>query len=118
MFVFNLNSVVFSAISRWPDWVNGGFELFGGIAIWLSVVALYKAKRFEGVSLLHWSVFALWGFWNLFFYSHLNQIVSLIAGINVVVANVVWLALAVYYKRKAERKQEERHVSKRFPTTP
>lgn len=83
-----------------PDQVNGLFECFGGVFIYLSVAKLSKEKKVRGVSWLHAGFFALWGYWNLFYYPHLEQWVSFVGGILVVLMNTVWLGQLVYYTRK------------------
>ena len=84
----------------WQDIVNGSFELFGAFAIFISVRALYKAKKVLGVSPLTFSFFAAWGLWNLFYYPHLGQMFSFLGGIAVVVMNIIWVTLAIYYIKK------------------
>lgn len=81
-----------------PDLINGTFELGGGIVLWLNVRRLLRDKLVRGV---HWGPFAfffLWGLWNLFYYHHLHQYASWVAGMLVPLANGAWLALAFYYK--------------------
>lgn len=82
----------------WQDLVNGLFEGGAGILLWWNVVRIVKDKKLRGVSLVPTAVFTAWGFWNLYYYPHLGQILSFFAGISVVVANTTWVALAVYYK--------------------
>jgi hypothetical protein len=37
------------------------------------------------------------GFWNLFYYPHLDQWLSFAGGVLIVLANTVWIAMAVHY---------------------
>jgi hypothetical protein len=83
-----------------PDVFNALFEGVGGAMLWLNVRALYRAKRFAGVSVAPTSFFAAWGLWNLFYYPHLGQWWSFWGGVNICVANLVWLAQMVYYSRR------------------
>jgi hypothetical protein len=84
----------------WQDVINGMFESFGGFFILFSCIKLFKQKKVRGVSLVHISYFTLWGFWNPYYYSHLQQWTSLFGGSFVVVVNLLWLILLFYYIRK------------------
>ena len=86
-----------------PDLANGCFEGVAGFMLWFNSRKLYKDKQLKGVHIFPTAFFALWGYWNLFYYPHLNQWVSFAMGINVVLANTVWVALAIYYKKKEKR---------------
>jgi hypothetical protein len=88
----------------WPDVVNGLFEMLSGFFLWNNVRILLKHKSVKGVSILTTSVFALWGYWNLFYYPHLNQWMSFFGGINVVLANTAWVILAIKYSQ-ADKKE-------------
>jgi hypothetical protein len=82
------------------DLVNGLFECCSGFFCWINIFKLIKDKELKGVSWIPLSFFTLWGFWNLFYYPSLNQTLSFIGGISIVIANVVWLSLVFYYKKK------------------
>lgn len=84
----------------WIDWVNGGFEIIGGLMTWLNVFVLYKHKRFAGVHIQTVIFFTVWGAWNLFYYPQLDQTVSFIGGVTVFTANLTWVTLAIYYSRR------------------
>ena len=80
------------------DAVNGAFEALGGFAILLSIIRLYRDKKVMG---FHWgqlSFFTAWGLWNLYYYPHLGQWLSLAGGIGVCSANCIYLAMIFYYK--------------------
>lgn len=83
-----------------PDVFNGFFEFAGSIMVWNNVDRLYKDKKVKGVSIATTGFFTSWGLWNLFYYSNLNQWCSLIGGISLAVANVVWFSQMIYYRRK------------------
>ena len=85
-----------------PDLINGLFEAFGGILLCINIYRLLKDKRVQGVSLVPVSFFTLWGCLNLFYYPHLNQWISFMGGILVVLANTTWILMAIYYKKKGE----------------
>ena len=81
------------------DVINGIFEMSGGLFLWLSVHHLYKAKCVKGVSKLAFAFFAAWGYWNLFYYPSLGQIISLIGASSCTLANTVWIILAWRYRK-------------------
>lgn len=83
-----------------PDIINGLFELFGAAFIGLSIKKLAKDKQVHGVSWIHAAFFAAWGYWNLYYYPHLDQYASFVGGIGVVAANTIWLAQLIYYSNK------------------
>jgi hypothetical protein len=84
-----------------PDIINGSFEIGMTLTISRSVYRLYKEKRVKGWS--SWAVLwpTAWGFWNLYYYPHLNQPFSFIGGLFVVTVNSTWLALAFKYRKAA-----------------
>ena len=82
------------------DIINGIFELGGGILIFINCFKLHKDKEVKGVSVSVTAFFTVWGFWNLRYYSCLDQWVSFAGGILLVAANSVWVIMAVYYSRK------------------
>lgn len=85
------------------DLINGTFELLGAPFILMSIIKLHKEKRVRGVSWIHVTFFSSWGFWNLYYYPHLNQWVSFFGGLALVLTNTFWLGQIIYYLRK-ERK--------------
>ena len=81
----------------WPDFVNGAFETAGGFFICLSIRNLHRAKVVRGVSWVHVAFFSSWGYWNLFFYPHLDQWLSFWGGAFLVAANTAWLLQIAFY---------------------
>lgn len=82
------------------DQVNAIISVIGSGFLWANVYSLYKEKEVKGV---HWgsvAFFTALGFWNLFFYSTLHQWYSMVAGVSGVVANIVWLGMAVWLRAK------------------
>lgn len=80
------------------DVVNGLFEVFGAVGTWANAYKLYVDKKVMGV---FWGMFAfitLWGIWNLFYYSGLNQPLSFYGGILLTSGNAYWLWLAYLYR--------------------
>ena len=84
----------------WQDVVNGVFEGLAGFLLWNNVRILFHQKIVKGVSIFTTAMFALWGYWNLYYYPHLNQTASFIGGVLVVFANTVWVILAIRYSRR------------------
>ena len=86
-----------------PDLINGIFEMFGGAFILLSCIKLYKEKKVRGVSWIHVGFFACWGYWNLYYYPSLGQILSFIGGIGIVVTNTALVIQMLYYIRREKK---------------
>ena len=84
----------------WQDSINGLFELLGGVFITLSCIKLYEDKKVRGVSFIHIAYFTAWGYWNIEYYSNLEQWVSFAGSIAVTGINTVWLAMLIWYIRK------------------
>ena len=79
-----------------PDLVNGLFEFGGAAMLYLNVRALWRDRIIAGV---HWGpvvFWTTWGFWNLFYYPHLDQWWSFAGGVAVVAMNTAWLVLLVW----------------------
>jgi uncharacterized membrane protein YfcA len=83
-----------------PDLINGCFEILGAPFVCLSIIKLLKDKKVRGVSWKHITFFTSWGFWNLFYYPHLNQWCSFLGGLGIVITNLIWLGLILHYLRK------------------
>lgn len=87
----------------WQDAVNGVFEFMGAPMVLMSIIKLHRDKKVRGVSLFPVVFFSSWGYWNLYYYSHLNQVCSWIGGMCLVVMNTVWMVQLFYYIRKEKR---------------
>lgn len=84
----------------WQDAANGSFELLAGVFILLHCRRLYKDKVVRGTSWIATAFFFMWGLWNLYYYPHLNQWLSFVGGLGIVVANSLWLGMMLYYIRR------------------
>ena len=82
------------------DIINGLFEISGGFFLWLNVYKLWKDKEVKGVSIISFSLFMLWGYWNLYYYPSLGQWASFVGGLVVVSGNTAWVVLAMKYRKK------------------
>jgi hypothetical protein len=87
----------------WQDLVNGGFEIFAGLFVLDHCRKLYKDKIVRGVSFIAVVFFTSWGFWNMYYYRHLEQIISFFGGLGVVSANCLWVGMMLYYMRKEKQ---------------
>ena len=84
-------------IDRW-DLINACFEIFGGLIAWLNVRVLLRDKEVRGVAISPTAVFTTWGVWNLAYYPHLHQNISVIGAGIVTLANATWVAMAWWYR--------------------
>lgn len=90
-----------------PDLINGIFESIGSLFILLSILKLHRDKLVKGVSWIHVGFFATWGYWNLYYYPHLEQWVSFWGGVGIVITNTIWSVQLVYYTIAAEPDEGE-----------
>jgi hypothetical protein len=82
-----------------PDLINGLFELSGSLVLWRNVFALRRDREVKGIHVSTTLFFFWWGIWNLWYYPHLGQWFSFLGGLSIVIANAVWVGLALYYRR-------------------
>ena len=73
-----------------PDLINGSFEIGGFLVTCLSIKKLHHDRLVRGVSFWQVLFFASWGYWNLFYYPHLEQWASTTAAALLALANTVW----------------------------
>jgi uncharacterized membrane protein YfcA len=83
------------------DIINGLFEVFASLFIFLNICKLYKDKQVKGVSIISVIFFTLWSIWNLWFYPSLEQWWSFIGGIGVMITNTFWVCQMVYYRKNS-----------------
>ena len=81
------------------DSVNGLFEMSGGFFVLLNVLKLHHDKLVKGVNPIAVSFFAIWGYWNLYYYAAISQTYSLFGSASVAIMNTVWLCQLAYYSR-------------------
>lgn len=82
-----------------PDIVNGCFEALGAASIWMHVRAIIRDKKSRGVSGFATAFFTGWGFWNLYYYPHLEQWFSFVGGLAIVSGNGIWLYFMWRYRK-------------------
>jgi hypothetical protein len=92
------------------DYINGIFETAGSLFILMSIAKLRREKMVKGVDWKHIAFFTIWGFWNMYYYPSLNQLMSFYGGIAIVVTNAVWVCMMIYYNK---RQKEGRYGKKR-----
>ena len=85
------------------DFINGMFELASGLFCTINIFKLVKDKTIKGISWIPTFFFSIWAIWNLYYYSSLNQPISVIGGVGIFIANAVWLFLVFYYKSKGNK---------------
>ena len=93
------------------DFINFIFEISGGFFVLLSILATHKAKKIEGVSILMVLFFTSWGYWNLYYYPSLGQLLSGLGAASVALANTFWLCQIMYYKRRIQQTSNKEVVS-------
>ena len=86
------------------DFTNGMFEILGGLMILNHCRVVIKDKAVAGVSVLSTAFFTSWGFWNLYYYPSLDQWWSFAGGIAIAAANLLWVALLIKYRARANLK--------------
>lgn len=89
---------MFQAIDK--DAINGGFELSAGFFVLNHCRVLYLHKETRGVSMLSVIFFTVWGLWNPWYYSALNQPLSFYGGLFVVAANALYVGMMFSYRRR------------------
>lgn len=86
-----------------PDALNAAFELVGALLIVLNIRRVLRDRMVRGVDWRVTAFFSAWGLWNIFYYPHLGQWLSFIAGLLLVSANTTWVLLMLHFIRKEER---------------
>lgn len=82
-----------------PDLVNAAFEVVGGLMQLWNCRRLYRDREIAGVNWQVTAFFAGWGLWNLFFYPFVGAWLSMLGGVTIVVANVLWVAMALHFMK-------------------
>lgn len=83
-----------------PDLLNAIFEVAGSVAVWMNCLSIIKDKGYAGTRLPMMFFFTSWGFWNLYYYSHLMQWFSLYASLLLTTGNCAVVATMIYFGRK------------------
>ena len=83
----------------WQDVVNASFEVGAGLAVVANTLQLARDRIVKGT---HWAAFAfftVWGYWNVYYYPHLDQWLSLVGGVLVALLNTFFFGLLLYFSR-------------------
>lgn len=86
-----------------PEHVVAMFELVSSLMIALSMRRLWIDKMVRGVSPWPIGFFALWGYWNVYWYWYIDAMWAWSAGLCVVSINTLWAAQIVYYLHRERR---------------
>jgi hypothetical protein len=94
------------------DVINALFQLGGAIAAWKNVQMIWKERQVKGVFWPLTIYYAVWGLWNLVFFSHLAQWWSLASGTLLVSGNLVWSGIALAHHRTKRRQAKNLSIHK------
>jgi len=75
------------------DKINSFFELIAFLFILLNCYRLIKDGQLKGISKVSCSFFFVWSFFNLYYYSGINQFYSFISSLLVFISNFVYIVL-------------------------
>lgn len=95
--------VTISLPANWPDIINGLFEASGTLSVINHTRVLWRSRQAHGVSMLSILVFTSWGSWNLYYYPHLGQTMSFLAGVSIMLAEIVWMGSVAWLRWFAGR---------------
>lgn len=87
-----------------PDLVNASFEVAAVAFTVLNIRRALSDRSVRGVDPRAACFFTLWGVWNLFYYPHLGQALSFVAGVALVSVNSVYLGLLVLFDTSERRR--------------
>ena len=82
------------------DFINAAFEVSGALLTWMNVRRVWQDRGYAGIYAPAILLFTSWGFWNLYYYAHLQQWWSVMATVVMVTANCAWLGSMVYFGKK------------------
>ena len=86
-----------------PDLINGTFESVGALMQLMNCRQIYRDKGHAGLWVPAWFFFTAWGYFNLYYYPHLDQWLSFSGGVALVLTNSLWVGMALYYGPKGEK---------------
>ena len=84
------------------DLINGALEAVGAFFVMMDVMRLRRDKVVHGVYWPGRAFFMLWGVWNLYFYPYYEAYASFVGGVMLVLANLIWVALAIKYRGESK----------------
>lgn len=83
-----------------PDLVNAAFNVAATGFTLNNVRVILKDRMLAGFSVLTNFFFFGWTIWNLFFYSHLHQWYSFGGGVLLLLADIWYIGLILYYRKE------------------
>lgn len=83
-----------------PDIINCCFEIVGAVLVMNHCRVMLHDRAVKGVSIVSTILFTLWGVWNLKYYSGLQQWYSLGGSVLLMLVNVMWVGMMLYYRSK------------------
>lgn len=92
----------------YADLINGLYEVAAGFFLLLSCIRLYKDKEIKGWSIITTIFFTTWAYWNIYFYFHLTQKISVIGALFVALFNSIWTGMAIFYTLENKRKKKKK----------
>jgi len=81
------------------DLINALFEFCATLFVLNNCRVVLKHKFVSGVSVVSCAFFMLWGLWNVYYYPTLGQVYSFYCGVAVLVSNIIYVGLLIYYTR-------------------
>lgn len=86
-------------MTAWPDIINGTFEALASLMVLNHCRVLLKDRTVAGVSIASTIFFTLWGIWNIWYYPQLGQFWSMVGGVLVTLANLIYVALLIKFSK-------------------
>ncbi len=84
----------------WFDITNGFFVIMGSIAIWFDVRQIIIDQGSAGIHPNVMAFFTMWSIWDIYYYIHIDQWVSLISQIPLTLGTLAWFLLMLFYNKK------------------
>ena len=79
------------------DIINASFEFFATWFVLNNCWVVIADAKVAGVSILSTAFFMSWGGWNIYYYPSLGQKFSFYCGIGVLLSNILYVCLLIYY---------------------
>lgn len=80
------------------DVINSTFEFGGAVMCLQNCRRLWRDRRVAGVDWRTIGFFAAWGWWNLIYYSQLDQWMSWTGGLLLTTCNTAWVLMAIRWR--------------------
>lgn len=80
------------------DSINGCLGALGSLFVLLNIFQLYVDKEVKGVSTVYILFFWFWSAFNVFYFRHLGEGLSVAGATCLFIANTLWLGQILYYR--------------------